>query len=185
MARMNFICDAERCIEYNACVTACKNQNEVPRASIDAAWSPSTTASQVSVRFRSPACTALIHRVWQFARWIASIRPATASCCTLRVCASVADTASTHIRSARLSPRRLATSAAAERWTHAPSAPVGSEENMSTTEFKKYGRNRLAGGKLPLCAEMCSIKALLAGDGNVVLDIYRERVVALGYGSGD
>ena len=61
----------------------------------------------------------------------------------------------------------------------------GSEENMSTTEFKKYGRNRLAGGKLPLCAEICLIKALLAGDGNVVSDIYRERVVARGYGSGD
>ena len=30
MARMKFICDAERCIECNACVTACKNENEVP-----------------------------------------------------------------------------------------------------------------------------------------------------------
>ena len=30
MARMKFLCDAERCIESNACVTACKNENEVP-----------------------------------------------------------------------------------------------------------------------------------------------------------
>ncbi|NBP21427.1 MAG: formate dehydrogenase, partial [Burkholderiaceae bacterium] len=30
MARMKFICDAERCIECNGCVTACKNENEVP-----------------------------------------------------------------------------------------------------------------------------------------------------------
>ena len=30
MARMKFLCDAERCIECNACVTACKNENEVP-----------------------------------------------------------------------------------------------------------------------------------------------------------
>jgi formate dehydrogenase iron-sulfur subunit len=29
-------------------------------------------------------------------------------------------------------------------------------------EYVKYGRNRLAEGKLPLCAEMCSTKALLA-----------------------
>ncbi len=29
MARMKFLCDAERCIECNACVTACKNENEV------------------------------------------------------------------------------------------------------------------------------------------------------------
>jgi formate dehydrogenase iron-sulfur subunit len=27
---MKFLCDADRCIECNACVTACKNENEVP-----------------------------------------------------------------------------------------------------------------------------------------------------------
>jgi formate dehydrogenase iron-sulfur subunit len=27
---MKFLCDAERCIECNGCVTACKNENEVP-----------------------------------------------------------------------------------------------------------------------------------------------------------
>ena len=30
----------------------------------------------------------------------------------------------------------------------------------------------------PLCAEMCATKALLGGDGDVISDIYRERVVA-------
>ncbi|MEP6721855.1 MAG: formate dehydrogenase, partial [Variovorax sp.] len=30
MARMKFVCDSERCIECNGCVTACKNENEVP-----------------------------------------------------------------------------------------------------------------------------------------------------------
>ena len=30
MARMKFICDSERCIECNSCVTACKNEHEVP-----------------------------------------------------------------------------------------------------------------------------------------------------------
>ena len=29
MARMKFYCDAERCIECNGCVTACKNENEL------------------------------------------------------------------------------------------------------------------------------------------------------------
>ncbi len=55
---------------------------------------------------------------------------------------------------------------------------------MRQAEFQKYGRNRLAEGKLPLCAEMCSTKALLGGDGDVISDIYRERVVARGFGSG-
>ena len=30
MARMKFYCDAERCIECNACVTACKNEHDIP-----------------------------------------------------------------------------------------------------------------------------------------------------------
>jgi formate dehydrogenase iron-sulfur subunit len=53
----------------------------------------------------------------------------------------------------------------------------GPEPNGSEAEFKKYGRNRLAEGKLPVCAEMCSTKALLGGDADVLSDIYRERVV--------
>ena len=60
----------------------------------------------------------------------------------------------------------------------------GPEEDHSAAEFQQYGRNRLAEGKLPLCAEMCSTKALLAGDGDVVSSIYRERVVGRGFGSG-
>ena len=51
-------------------------------------------------------------------------------------------------------------------------------------EFQKYGKNRLAEGKLPLCAEMCSTKALLGGDGDMLSNIYRERIVSRGFGSG-
>jgi formate dehydrogenase iron-sulfur subunit len=61
---------------------------------------------------------------------------------------------------------------------------AGGPEKNEEVQFKKYGRNRLAEGKLPLCAEMCSTKALLAGDGDVVSAIYRERVVTRGFGSG-
>jgi formate dehydrogenase iron-sulfur subunit len=35
-----------------------------------------------------------------------------------------------------------------------------------------------------MCAEMCSTKSLLAGDGDVIGQIYKERVVQRGYGSG-
>jgi len=30
MARMKFLCDADRCIECNACSVACKNEHQVP-----------------------------------------------------------------------------------------------------------------------------------------------------------
>jgi formate dehydrogenase iron-sulfur subunit len=42
----------------------------------------------------------------------------------------------------------------------------------------------MAEGKLPICAEMCSTKALLGGDGDMVSNIYRERVVSRGFGAG-
>jgi formate dehydrogenase iron-sulfur subunit len=59
----------------------------------------------------------------------------------------------------------------------------GPEDDLTEAEYVKYGSNRLAEGKLPLCAEMCSTKALLGGDGEVLADIYRERVTKRGKGS--
>jgi hypothetical protein len=56
-------------------------------------------------------------------------------------------------------------------------AAGGPEELGSKAEFEKYGANRIAEGKLPACAEMCATKALLAGDGDVLEDIYRKRVM--------
>jgi formate dehydrogenase iron-sulfur subunit len=60
----------------------------------------------------------------------------------------------------------------------------GPEADNSAAEQQKYGKNRLAEGKLPLCAEMCSTKALLGGDGDMLSNIYRERIVSRGFGSG-
>src|SRR6478672_3907019 len=58
----------------------------------------------------------------------------------------------------------------------------GPEADNSEAEYKKYGRNRLAEGKLPACAEMCSTKALLGGDADVIANIYRDRVTHRGKG---
>jgi formate dehydrogenase iron-sulfur subunit len=58
----------------------------------------------------------------------------------------------------------------------------GPEENFSAEEKKLYGQNRIAEGKVPLCAGMCATKALLAGDADVVADVYRERVFKRGSG---
>jgi formate dehydrogenase iron-sulfur subunit len=60
----------------------------------------------------------------------------------------------------------------------------GSEVPGSIEEYKKYGANRVLQGKLPACAEMCSTKSLLAGDGDIIGQIYKERVRTRGYGSG-
>ena len=78
--------------------------------------------------------------------------------------------------------RRISRSCSA--CTSSSAGAGGPEADGSEEEYKKYGANRLAEGKLPLCAEMCSTKSLLAGDGEVVADIYKERVATRGYGSG-
>ncbi len=57
---------------------------------------------------------------------------------------------------------------------------VRKRSKASAEEKTKYGSNRLAEGKLPLCAEMCATKALLAGDADVLADIYRKRVINRG-----
>jgi hypothetical protein len=62
-------------------------------------------------------------------------------------------------------------------------AGLAAARNGGQAYFKKYGRSRLAEGKLPLCAEMCATKALLGGDGDFISDIYRERIVAGGFGA--
>src|SRR2546421_12644315 len=54
--------------------------------------------------------------------------------------------------------------------------PDGREKGGAPKKFAKDGRNRLSEGKLPACAEMCSTKALLGGDADVLSDIYRQRV---------
>lgn len=62
---------------------------------------------------------------------------------------------------------------------------AGGPDPANTPEnYAKYGTDRLIEGKLPLCAEMCSTKSLLAGDGEIIADIYLQRVTKRGYSSG-
>ena len=91
MARMKFLCDADRCIECNACVTACKNEHDVPwginrrrvvtindgkpgERSISMACMHCTDAPCQAVcpvncfcyhrRWRRPALQGSLHRLW-------------------------------------------------------------------------------------------------------------------------
>jgi Fe-S-cluster-containing dehydrogenase component len=180
MARMKFLCDAERCIECNACVTACKNEHEVP-------WGVNR------------------RRVVTMNDGVPGERSISVACmhCTDAPCAAVCpvdcfyttdDGIVLHDKDLCIGcgycfyacpfgapqfPQSSRPSRCAARWTSAPSARRARGDN-SEAELEKYGTNRIAEGKLPLCAEMCATKALLAGDGDVVADIYRERVMRAG-----
>ena len=68
------------------------------------------------------------------------------------------------------------------RWTSARSAPADRKRQLGRGA-PQVRREPSRGRKLPACAEMCSTKALLGGDGDVIADIYRQRVLKRGRGS--
>jgi len=59
----------------------------------------------------------------------------------------------------------------------------GPEETNSHTERELYGQNRISEGKVPVCASMCSTKALLVGESSEISDIFRKRVMSSGHGA--
>jgi formate dehydrogenase iron-sulfur subunit len=181
MARMKFLCDAERCIECNGCVTACKNENEVP-------WGVNrrrvVTINDGVVGAEKSISVACMH---------CSDAPCMAVCpvdCFYRTDEGVV----LHDKDLCIGCGYCfyACPFGAPQFPQAGAFGVrgkmdkctfcagGPEPDGSKEEYVKYGRNRLSEGKLPACAEMCSTKALLAGDGDIIADIYRERVTHRG-----
>jgi len=177
MARMKFICDTERCIECNGCVTACKNENEVP-------WGITrrrvVTVNDGIIGQEKSISVACMH---------CSDAPCMAVCpvdCFYRTDEGVV----LHDKDICIgcgycsfacpfgAPQFLSTGAFGVRskMDKCTFCSGGPEANGSVAEFEKYGRNRLAEGKLPLCAEMCSTKALIGGDSEVISAIYAKRV---------
>jgi formate dehydrogenase iron-sulfur subunit len=192
MARMKFLCDADRCIECNACVTACKNEHDVPWG-INRRRVVTINDGKPGERSVSMAC---MH---------CTDAPC-AAVCPVNCFYTTADGVVLHSKDLCIGcgycfyacpfgapqyPRvgNFGSRGKMDKCTYCAGGPeadltaaeYGSRENG---QFTGYGSNRLAEGKLPLCAEMCSTKSLLAGDGEIIAQIYKERVVKRGYSSG-
>jgi len=180
MARMKFLCDAERCIECNACVTACKNEHEVP-------WGVN----------RRRVITLLDGQPGEKSISVACMHCSDAPCaavCPVDCFYTTDDGIVLHDKDLCIGcgycfyacpfgapqfPEQAAFGGRGkmDKCTFCAGGP---EADNSNAEYAKYGRNRIAEGKLPLCAEMCSTKALLGGDGDMIADIYRERILRRG-----
>ena len=154
MARMKFLCDAERCIECNACVTACKNEHEVP-------WGVNRRRV-VTINDGKPG-----ERSISVACMHCSDAPCIAVCpvdCIYQTEEGVV-----------LHSKDLCIGCGYCFFA----CPFGAPQYPQAGNYGSRGKM-----DKPLCAEMCSTKALLGGDGNMVSDIYRERIVSRGFGSG-
>ncbi len=184
MGKMAFLCDGDRCIECNACVTACKNENEVPWG-INRRRVVTINDGLADEKSLSVAC---MH---------CSDAPCV-SVCPTNVIYTTADGVVLHDKEGCIGcgycfyacpfgapqyPQKgnFGSRGKMDKCTFCSGGP---EETGSQAEFSLYGRNRVAEGKLPLCAEMCSTKALIAGDADVLSDIFRQRVVERGFGTG-
>jgi len=176
MARMKFLCDTERCNECNACVTACKNENDVP-------WGVNRRRV-VTINDGSPG-----ERSMSVACMHCSDAPC-AAVCPVDCFYTTDDGVVLHDKDICIgcgycfyacpfgAPQfpKMGAFGSRGKMDKCTFCAGGPEPDNSPQEHAKYGSNRLAEGKLPLCAEMCSTRALLAGDGDTVSEIFRERV---------
>ncbi|EGR4141852.1 4Fe-4S dicluster domain-containing protein [Vibrio cholerae] len=183
MARMKFLCDTKRCIECNGCVTACKNEND------DALEWGIQRRRVVTLNDGEPGENSIS---------VACMHCTDAPCmavCPADCFVHTEDGIVLHNKDLCIgcgyclfacpfgAPQFPKQAAFGERgkMDKCTFCAGGLEtEPGSEEERRKYGANRIAEGKLPMCASLCSTKALLAGDAEKISDIFRQRVVERG-----
>ncbi len=184
MARMKFLIDAERCIECNACVTACKNENAVPWGinrrrvvTVNDGEPGERTISVACMHCSDPPCMAVcpVDAFYQTADGI--VLHSKDVCIGCGYCLFACPFGAPQFPQVG----NFGSRGKMDKCTFCAGGPL---PDNSPEEYGKYGRNRIAEGKLPICAELCATGALLAGDGDKVADIYRERIVVRGFGAG-
>jgi formate dehydrogenase iron-sulfur subunit len=186
MARMKFLCDADRCIECNACVTACKNENQVPWGinrrrvvTINDGKPGERSVSMACMHCTDAPCAAVCPVTCIVPTEEGVVLHSKDLCIGCGYCFYACPFGAPQY------PQRgnFGSRGKMDKCTFCAGGG-GTEVPGSIEEYRKYGANRLLEGKLPLCAEMCSTKALLAGDSEIIAQIYKERVLTRGYGTG-
>ena len=176
MARMKFLCDADRCIECNACVTACKNENEVPWG-INRRRVVTINDGKPGERSVSMACMHCTDAPCAAVCPVTCIAPTSEGvvlhskdlCIGCGYCFYACPFGAPQYPQVG----NFGSRGKMDKCTFCAGGG-GTEVPGSIEEYRKYGANRLLEGKLPLCAEMCSTKALLAGDSEIIAQIYKS-----------
>ncbi|MCL1138305.1 formate dehydrogenase FDH3 subunit beta [Shewanella pneumatophori] len=182
MAVMKFLCDTKRCIECNGCVTACKNENAsaigwgIQRRRVVTLHDGEPGEASISVacmHCTDAPCMAVCPADCFYRTEDGIVLHNKETCIGCGYCFYACPFGAPQF------PQKDAFGSRGkmDKCTFCAGGP---EPDFSEAERKLYGANRIAEGKLPMCAELCATKALLAGDAGVVSDIYRERTAARG-----
>lgn len=176
MTQMIHICDEERCIACSSCILACKVGHDIPvglsRRRVFTMHEGTPEERSISVACRhcaEPYCLPVCPVDAITKRDDGIVQTNKEECIS---CQSCLDACPFGIPSflenedGELSPQ--------EKCTYCAGGP--GVETFSQEEMELYGQNRIAEGKPPLCAAMCSTKALLAGEEGVVRDIMEKRI---------
>ena len=184
LSRMKFYCDENRCIECFACSVACAEAHELPvgisRRKV-ITLHDGVEGKEISTSIACMHCTdAPCERVCPV------------DCFYIREDGIVLHDKETGIGcgyclyacpfGAPQFPRdgAFGHKGAMDKCTMCAGGPL---ETNSHQERELYGQNRIAEGKVPMCAAICSTNALLVGDAESISDIYRKRVMGRGKGA--
>lgn len=183
MGRMKFLCDIERCIDCSGCVVACKEGNHIPvgvnrrRVITIGQGKPGEKSISVACMHCSDApCIAVCPVDCIYQRDDGIVLHDKDACIGCGYCFMACPFGAPQFPSGEVFGAR----GAMDKCTFCAGGP---EETFSDKEQRLYGQNRIAEGKVPLCAGMCATKSLIAGDADEVADVYRERVFKRGSGS--
>jgi len=183
-ARMKFYVDVKRCIECGGCEVACKNENNVPpgiariRVVTINEGEPGESNIAVPCMHCSKApCVAVcpVDALYHRPDGIVALNKETCIGCgyCLYACPFGAPQ---FPKGSSFGARGVM-----DKCTYCAGGP---EVPFSDREKRLYGSNRIAEGKLPMCASVCATKALVAGDAEEVANVVRQRMAARGAGGG-
>ncbi|MCI5129794.1 MAG: 4Fe-4S dicluster domain-containing protein [Candidatus Electrothrix sp. AU1_5] len=177
MARLTFILDTERCIECFACTVACAQAHDLPietnRRRVvtlhEGVEGKETTHSVACMHCADAPCAHVCPEECFYIREDGVVLHDKSKCIGCKHCLHACPFGAPHF------PEQGFSAGVMDKCTLCAGgpAPTNSEE-----ERKLYGQNRIAEGKVPICAAVCATNALLVGDADEVYSIYKKRLDA-------
>jgi len=184
MSRMKFYCDDDRCINCFACSVACAEAHELPvgisRRKVitlfDGIVGKETSTSIACMHCTDAPCEQVCPVDCFYIREDGIVLHDKNKCIGCGYCLYACPFGAPQF------PRdgAFGTKGAMDKCTMCAGGPL---ETNSEEERELYGQNRIAEGKVPMCAAVCSTNALLVGDAESVSQIYRTRVSSRGKGA--